>query len=121
MSGLLSLAQGNNVYDSLPDPDLCRVNAENLLLPNRNVFGSLAESETLFKRSVRADWHGLSQAEAEELTGVITSGPFSIILGAAQGGCSPCGDYMCESFVSEVKRVRDDGAEYDVSVSAKEV
>ena len=56
MSGILRLAQANEIYGELPDPTLCRIDAENLLMPCRNVFGQLAESEALFKRHVRVEW-----------------------------------------------------------------
>jgi hypothetical protein len=52
---------------------------------------------------------------------MITSGRFSIILNAAQGGGSPCGDYVCEDYVSELTGVNGSEAEYSLSFSATEV
>ena len=121
MSGLMWLAQGNNIFEDLPDPTSCRINAENLLMPCRNVFGSLADSEALFKRHVRAEWKCLSETLAEDILDLITSGRFSIILNAAQGGGSPCGDYVCEDYVSELTGVNGSEAEYSLSFSATEV
>ncbi|MBR5751512.1 MAG: hypothetical protein IKX84_03895 [Clostridia bacterium] len=121
MSGIFRLAQGNNIYDGLPDPAVCRVNAENLLMPCRNVFGHLADSEALFKRQLAVEWEHLSEEAAQDIADIITSGRFSVILNAAQGGCSPCGDYVCEDYVSSVTRVKAGEAEYSLSVSAREV
>jgi hypothetical protein len=121
VSGILRLAQANEIYGELPDPTLCRIDAENLLMPCRNVFGQLAESEALFKRHVRVEWEHLSEETAGEIARIITSGRFSIILNAAQGGCSPCGDYMCVTYLSRVTRVKDGEAEYSLSFDAGEV
>lgn len=121
MSQVMRLAQGNTIFDGLPSPTFCRINAENLLMPCRNVFGSLADSEALFKRHVRAEWKCLSEEEAGDILDIITSGRFSIILNAAQGGGSPCGDYVCEDYLCDLTGVKDSRAEYSLSFSAREV
>jgi hypothetical protein len=120
MNSIMRLAVGNTIFDGMQSPSFCRINAKNVLMPERNVFGSLAQGEALFKRHVRVEWMCLSAEEAADILDIITSAHFSIILGAAQGGTA-CGDYVCEDYLCDLERVKDSRAEYSLSFSAREI